>query len=62
FLNSEILPFQPSDRDSHPASLIPVIMDAGNLSRLPADCHRFKSFVLVNEISRVKSVTPKKIR
>jgi len=57
----EVLSFEPSDRHRHPASLIAVIMNSGDLPRLPANRHHLEAMVFEDQIPRIEVRAPKKI-
>ena len=59
--DAEILDFQAADGGGHPAVLIAMIVDAGELADFPADGHTFEEIVFENEIARVAALGEKNI-
>ena len=51
--NTEILDFEAADGGRHPAVLVAMIVDAGELADFPADGHTFEKIIFENEIAGV---------
>jgi len=51
--DTKVLDFEPADGSGHPAILVTMIVDAGELADFPADGHAFKEVVLEDEIAGV---------
>jgi hypothetical protein len=54
--NAEILDFQSADGSGHPAVLISMIVDAGELADFPANSHAFEKIVFKYEIACVAAL------
>jgi 23S rRNA (adenine2503-C2)-methyltransferase len=53
---AEILDLETADGSGHPAVLVAMIVDAGELADFPADGHTFEEVVLENEIAGVAAL------
>src|ERR1700722_17194316 len=60
-IHTKILNAQTPDGSNHPAVLVAMIVNAANLSDIPADSHHFKKITFVNQVSRVVALCVKKI-
>jgi len=54
--NAEILDFESADGSRHPAVLIAMIVDAGELTDFPANSHAFEKIVFENQIASVAAL------
>src|SRR6202046_3546793 len=52
-INAEVLHAQTTDGRRHPAILAAMIVNAANLSDIPADGHDFEGLTFVNQVSCV---------
>ena len=59
--DAEILDLEAADGGGHPAILIAMIVDAGELADFPADGHTFEEIVFENEIAGVAALGEKNI-
>ena len=59
--DAEILDLKAADGSGHPAVLIAMIVDAGELADFPADGHTFEEIIFENEIARVAALGEKNI-
>jgi len=59
--DAEILDLEAADGGGHPAILIAMIVDAGELADFPADGHTFEKIVFENEIAGVAALGEKNI-
>jgi len=59
--DAEILDLEAADGGGHPAILVAMIVDAGELADFPADGHTFEEIVLEDEIACVTALGEKRI-
>jgi len=59
--DAEILDLEAADGGGHPAILIAMIVDAGELADFPADGHTFEKIVFENEVAGVAALGEKNI-
>jgi len=59
--DAEILDLEAADGSGHPAILVAMIVDAGELADFPADGHTFEKIVFENEVAGVAALGEKNI-